>query len=467
MQRSEPARIYRVAEINRRVRLKMERWGEVWVEGELSDVSRAASGHLYFTLEDGVEQAQLRAVMFRGDARFVRAKMNEGERVRVLGSLSLYEPRGAFQFIARIALSSGEGTLAAELEKLKKKLAAEGLFALERKRALPLFPSVVGLVTSREGAALHDVVRVASLRAPVRLVVSHCQVQGIEAPISIVQALRRICRLPGLEVIIVTRGGGASEDLGAFNDERVVRAIAACPVPVVSGVGHEIDETLADLVADVRAATPSNAAELVVPDASALRAELEAHRRRLERALEVRIGRFRLRLEQLLRRVTDPRRALSAVRHRLATRHAALDRAMSRKLKDARARLGALEHRLGRMDPRATLGRDRAQLSAWTHRLVAARRSLIEDRRRALLRLTNELTMAPSLSHARARLAELAARLNALSPLSILGRGYAIVIHAPSGQALLSASDAAPGDTLDVRLSKGRLKAGVVAVEPE
>src|SRR5690606_4412542 len=165
---------------------------------------------------------------------------------------------------------------------------AEGLFSRERKRPLPRYPRVVGLVTSREGAAVHDVVRVASARAPVRLVVSHCQVQGPEAPVSIVRAIRRICRLPGLEVIIVTRGGGASEDLFAFNDERVARAIAACPVPVVSGVGHEIDETIADLVADVRAATPSNAAELVVPDGAALRAEIHYHRRRLERALEVR-----------------------------------------------------------------------------------------------------------------------------------------------------------------------------------
>jgi exodeoxyribonuclease VII large subunit len=369
MQRKEPARIYRVGELNRRIRLKMERWGDVWVEGELSDVSRATSGHVYFTLNDGVEQAQLRGVMFRGDARFARAKLEDGERVRMLGVLSLYEPRGTFQMLARVALTAGEGDRRAELEKLKKKLAAEGLFAAERKRKLPRFPSVIGVVTSREGAALHDVIRVASARAPVRLVVSHCQVQGPEAPISIVRAIRRICRLPGLEVVIVARGGGATEDLFAFNDERVARAIASCPVPVVSGIGHEIDETIADLVADVRAATPSNAAEIVVPDGTALRAEIEASRRRLERALEVRVGRERLRLERLERRLADPRRALAGVRHRFAASRADLERAVETALANERTRLAALTHRLGRLDPRAALARDRAALDC-THPAV-------------------------------------------------------------------------------------------------
>ncbi len=485
MQRKEPARIYRVAELSRRVRLKVESWGEVWVEGELSDVSRAASGHLYFTLNDGAEQAQLRGVMFRGDARFARAKMENGERVRVLGALSLFEPRGTFQVLARIAVAAGEGDRRAELARLKKKLAAEGLFALEKKRRLPRFPLVVGLVTSKEGAAMHDVIRVASGRAPVRLVLSHCQVQGAEAPLSIVKAIKRICRLPGLEVVIVTRGGGATEDLSAFNDERVARAIAACPVPVVSGVGHEIDETIADLVADVRAATPSNAAELVVPDAGALRAELEGFRRRLERALEVRAGQGRLRLERLERRLADPRRALAGVRHRFTGASTGLERALARSLAAERARLAALTHRLGRLDPRAALARDRAALVGLTHRLHAWPRPSIDDRRRAVVALDAALkgtlrpriaesrramsgldarlsiALRPALGAARASFGTLAARLSALSPLSILARGYAIAIHAESGRALLSASEARAGDRLDVRLHEGHLSVRV------
>ncbi len=512
MRAQERPRIYRVAELTRRVRLKVERWGEVWVEGELSDVTRATSGHLYFTLDDGAEQAQLRGVMFRGDARFARAKMNIGERVRVLGTLSIYEPRGTFQMLARLAVTAGEGDRRAELERLKKKLAAEGLFAPERKRPLPRFPSVVGLVTSREGAAMHDVVRVASGRAPVRLVVSHCQVQGAEAPASIVQAIRRVARVPGLEVVIVTRGGGASEDLSAFNDERVARAIASCPVPVVSGVGHEVDETIADLVADLRAATPSNAAELVVPDAAALRAELDAHRRHLERALEVMVGRERLRLERLgrqladprralsgvrqrfvtssnavervmakrlthdrarldasTRRLEDPRRALDAVQHRVAASRNQLERAMRRASAHERARLAALVTRLNRLNPRAALARDRARLATLQHRLASSRRPMVEDGRRQLAQLDAELKAAigPPLTGARGELSELAARLGALSPLSILARGYAIAIHAPSGRALLRAEDAAPGDRLNVRLSKGRLIAEVTKVETE
>lgn len=467
MQRDEPVKVYRVAELSRRLRLKMEGWGEVWVEGELSDVRRAASGHVYFTLHDGTEQSQLSGVMFRGDARFARARMVQGERVRVLGTLSLFEPRGSFQILTRVALTAGDGDRRAALEKLRRKLAAEGLFAPERKRLLPRFPRVVGLVTSREGAALHDVVRVASGRAPVRLVLAHCTVQGADAPAAIVAALRRVARVPGLDVVIVTRGGGASEDLSAFDDEAVARAIAACPVPVVSGVGHDVDETIADLVADVRAATPSNAAERVVPDAAALQRELELMRRRLERALEVQVGRGRLRLERLERRVSDPRRALASIRHRFVATGADLERAMGLVTARHRHRLGALAARLGRLDPRAILARDRALLVALDHRLRSVRRPLVEDRRRDLDELDAALraVLAPQVGEARGRLAELAARLGALSPLSILARGYAIAIHRPSGRALLAAGQATPGDELEVRLSEGRLIAAVTRVE--
>ncbi|HJL17792.1 MAG TPA: exodeoxyribonuclease VII large subunit [Sandaracinaceae bacterium LLY-WYZ-13_1] len=508
-----PERILRVGQLNRYVRVKLERWGQVWVEGELSDVSRASSGHLYFCLNDGVEPAQIRAVMFRGDARFAKAEMRDGERVRVRGRFTFYEPRGGLQIVVRLALPAGEGDRREQLARLKKKLAKEGLFAPARKRRLPRFPSVVGVVTSRRGAALHDVVRVASGRAPVRLVVAHCQVQGPDAPASIRAALRRVARVPGLEVVILTRGGGASEDLAAFDDEAVARAVAALHVPVVSGVGHEVDETVVDLVADVRAATPSNAAELVVPDRGALAAELASHRRHLEQGLEMQIGRERLRLERLARRLADPRRALGGVRQRffgaaraleraarrtvagrrqalngwvqrlgrldprtrlagdrarLARSDRALERAVERRVAADRHRFQALAHRLRRQDPRARLDRDRARLEGLRHRLEQTAGEVTRDRRRRLVDAgaALRLTVGPTLGRGRAELAEVAARLSALSPLRVLGRGYAIALHEPTGRALTRAEEAAIGDRVRVRLARGTLLTEVRAIEP-
>jgi exodeoxyribonuclease VII large subunit len=456
----EAPRVYRVAELNRRVRARIEQWGEVWVEGEVSDAQRAASGHVYFTLSDSTEPAQIRIVMFRGDARFARAKLVDGERVRVLGRLSLFEPRGTFQLIARIAQPAGEGDRRAEIERLKKKLAAEGLLAPQRKRVLPQFPQAIGIVTSRDGAALFDIVRVASQRAPLRLVLAHCTVQGPDASPSIVRAIERIARVRGIEVVIVARGGGAAEDLSAFNDEAVARAVAACPVPVVSGVGHELDETIVDLVADVRAATPSNAAEIVVPDGVALASELAHVRRRLERAFETSVGRARLRLERLERQLRDPRHMSALARERLRRSQQRLERAMARAIASMRARSSAIERRLVALDPRLGLERGRAQLQELDARLRA-----FELPRGAITELQERLrdVMSPRLTHERGRIAQIAAKLSALSPLNILARGYAIALH--DGAALTRAADARPGDSIAVRLHEGTLHANVTEVE--
>ncbi|MDQ3037252.1 MAG: exodeoxyribonuclease VII large subunit, partial [Myxococcota bacterium] len=297
----------RVAELNRVARFALEeRFPDVWVEGELADVSRPASGHVYFTLCDADAPAQVRGVMYRNDASRARARLENGARVRLRCSVTIYEARGSFQVTARVALPAGEGDRAAEIARIKAKLAADGLLDPARKRKLPRMPRVVGVVTSRDGAAIHDIVRVASARMGVRIVLVHCQVQGSEAPLSIVRAMRGVQRVPGLDVVIVARGGGASEDLSAFDDERVARAVAECRVPTVSGVGHEVDVTIVDLVADVRAATPSNAAEIVVPDAAQVRAELQGIERALARALDQRVQGERLRIERLMRRIADP-----------------------------------------------------------------------------------------------------------------------------------------------------------------
>jgi exodeoxyribonuclease VII large subunit len=441
-ERSGDARIYRVSQLNRAVRMLLEeRYRGVWVEGELSDVTRAASGHVYFTLNDESEPAQVRVVMFKNDARRSKAKLEDGARVKLQGQLSLFAPRGSYQLIARVAMPYGLGELHAQFEKVRKRLEAEGLLEPERKRLLPKLPRVLGLVTSASGAALHDVIRVAQGRCPVRIVVSPCLVQGNEAPASIVAALEAIQLLPELDVVIVGRGGGSAEDLIAFNDERVARAIAACRVPTVSAVGHEVDISIADLIADVRAATPSNAAEIVVPDRRALSSELAAAERAILRAAEVRVGRERLRLERLSQHLSDPRAALSAVRARIEALRTRLSQHIGTRIKRERAQLQALGERVARLDPRL----------------------LLADRRALLVQLQTQIAGAarPLLFRRRAELGKLVASLDALSPLGILARGYAIALHEPTGKALLRASDAAPGDLLQLRLHEGTVRARV------
>lgn len=467
--RDEPTeRVLRVAELNRVAKLALEEgFPDVWVEGELSDVVRAASGHVYFTLNDGQDPAQIRGVMFRGDVRRSRARFADGEKVRLRGGLTLYEARGSYQIIARMALPAGQGDAHAELARLREKLAKEGLFDPARKRALPRVPRTVGVVTSTAGAALHDIVEVARGRCPVRIVVAHCLVQGAEAPGSIVRALVAIQKLAELDVVIVGRGGGGAEDLVAFQDERVARAIAACRVPVVSAVGHEIDVTIADLVADVRAATPSNAAELVVPDRRALLGELEGKVRGMERALDARLDRARVRLEKLTRRVADPRRAFGRGRQRLMTLDAALAVRVRRRMTRERDRLAELTHRLGKQDARSRLARDRAQLALLAERLrrVDARARLANAHRR-LDALEARLARAAEtlVEKRREVLGSATTQLRALSPLSVLSRGYAIAISAETGRALTHSSDVAPGSLVHVRLAAGAIDARVEAV---
>jgi exodeoxyribonuclease VII large subunit len=429
-------RLLRVSQLNRLVRLTLEeRWSDVWVVGELRDVQHASSGHVYFTLSDEEEPAQVRGVMFRTDARRSRAKLENGARVKLRGSLSLFEPRGSYQLIARIALPHGLGERELMLEALRKKLEAEGLMSVERKRPLPVLPRCLGVVTSLQGAALHDIVRVAQARCPVRIVVSPCVVQGPEAAASIVFALERLQRLRALDVVIVGRGGGSVDDLIAFSDERVARAIVACRVPVVSAVGHEVDVSIADLVADVRAATPSNAAELCVPDRAAVAHKLGAELRALQRAFDVRISRARLRLSRLRHRVHDPRAALSESERRLLAARMRLAGAMAARTRSAHERLNELTERLSRRDPRIAQSKRRSRLQALESRLRATGVKLASSRKSALG------------AHA--------ARLHALSPLAVLGRGYAIALHASTGKAVLAASECAPGDRLRIRVHDG------------
>jgi len=434
-------RVFRVSEVNRAVRFTLEdNWANVLIEGELSDVRRA-KGHVYFTLNDEEDPAQLRGVMFQSDVRRTKAPLEDGARIRFRGTLSLYTARGQFQLIARSAKLAGEGDLAAQFRKLRAKLEAEGLLDPARKRPLPELPRVVGVVTSRTGAALRDIIRVASERCPVRILVADCRVQGEAAPASIVSALDLIQRVDDLDVVIVSRGGGSAEDLWAFNDEGVARAIATCRVPVVSGVGHEVDVTIADLVADVRAATPSNAAEIVVPERETLLRDVRVLERRLNQALDNRIGGFRLRLERLLRTLYGARRVMTPVRERLAELH----------------------QRLMRLDPRSVLRHDQRQLAVLIAKLRDAGRLPVRRRRDRVVALRFRLRGRgrPMVHEARAGYAELCAQLDALSPLRVLERGYAIALHESTGRAVRSQSEVKEGDRLRVRVSDGEFGAKV------
>ncbi len=471
--------VLRVLDVVRAVRGLLERaLPDVWVEGEISDVSTSASGHVYFTLNDGgpigdangpprrasMPEAQIKCVVFRNDRPLVRAAIENGARVRVRGRASVFEQRSTLQLIVSAAVPAGLGDRHAELAKLRQKLTKEGLFDPAKKRPLPRIPRVVGLVTSKNGAAILDVVKVARGRLSVRIVVAHCLVQGPDAPGSIVRGLDALGKLPGLDVVIIARGGGASEDLSAFDDEGVVRAIARCPVPVVTGVGHEVDVTLADLAADRRASTPSNAAELVVPDGSKLHGDLRLLVRKLSQIFDQRVRTARMIQSRLAARLVGRGTSIPLFRGRVRDLELRLERASRRQTETGRARLSALVQRLGRADPRARLHRSRTALSSLSPELQAAVRTLLRRRleRARDHRSRLDLALEALLARRRHELAVLVGRLDALSPLAVLSRGYAIALHAGTGRALTRSLDAAPGDEVRLRLAEGVL---VVRVE--
>lgn len=436
-----PPRIYTVAElVGGASRLLETSYGLVWVEGEVSNLRIVGSGHAYFTLKDG--GALLPAAMWRSSLARLRFRLQDGQRLRVSGRLGIYPQQGKFQLYAERAEPAGLGAVMLQLEQLRKKLAAEGLFAQERKRPLPRWPRIVGVVTSPTGAAIHDVLKVLRRRCPSRVLLSPAVVQGDEAPASLRRALARLQAIDGVDVIILGRGGGASEDLWAFNDEALVRAVAACPVPVIAAIGHEVDVTLCDFAADVRAATPSHAAELAVPDLQVVIRRVRESEQRLGLAIRRRVldlrGRHGLAESRLgargRRLVVAPRRRLDELLRRLQAQH---PRARAAAL---RRRLAALEERLSAHHPRLRAG-------------VLRRR--LEQLRGDLGRLGEGLT-----HDARVRLARAVGAMDALSPLRVLERGYAVVTDAKG--AVISAADAVQlGDRLDVRLHQGHLSVEV------
>jgi exodeoxyribonuclease VII large subunit len=432
-----PARPLSVSEITAAIRDTIDgAFGFLTVEGELSNCRQWSSGHIYFTLKD--DAAQLRAVMFRTTARTLKFRPEDGMHVIARGRLSVYEAKGEYQIVCDALEPHGLGALQAAFEQLKRRLAAEGLFDAARKRPLPVLPRRIGVVTSLDGAAVRDIVRVLVARHPTaRLVVRATRVQGEGAAEDLVRALAAIVRVPEVDVVIIGRGGGSTEDLWAFNDERLARAIAACPVPVISAVGHEVDFTIADFVADVRAATPSNAAEIVVERADHFCARIDRAEGRLRAALAAAIARRRHAADRLATRLDHwPVRVVMRERdcRQLALR---LGHAATARLAAARQRVDALTRRLERRNARALVAALRARTLAAGARLP----DLIERRRLA----------------AAGRLRTLAGRLDALSPLAVLGRGYALCWNADRTSIIRSAGALAEGDRIRVTLAEGEI----------
>jgi exodeoxyribonuclease VII large subunit len=437
-------RVYQVSELLRAARLTLEsRFAEVRVEGEISGLKRSGSGHVYFCLKD--TQGLLDCAMYAREAGRLKFKLEEGMGVRCRGRLTLYEQRGKFQMTVADVEPTGAGALALAFEQLKQKLAAEGLFETARKRPLPFLPRRLGVVTSPTGAVIRDIVRVAHRRCAVPILLSPTPVQGEGAARAIAFALRRLEAVPDVDVIIVARGGGSLEDLWAFNEEPVARAIFACRVPVISAVGHETDFTIADFVADVRAPTPSAAAERAVPVQGDLRTELALLCRRAGRATAERLRERRHALERVQNRLADPRRLLDARRQILDDHAERARRQLGRQLVVARATLRGLEVRLLRAHPQRRVHEQRHALVALRHRLDAAARGQLARRRHAV-------------EAARGK-------LEALSPLQVLERGFSLA-QLPDGRLLTDASDARPGDAVRLRLRRGELDAEVRATHP-
>jgi exodeoxyribonuclease VII large subunit len=438
-QLSTSRRVLSVTELTIKVRDLLEgQLFEVWVEGELSNCRVWNTGHLYFTLKDA--SSQLRGFMFRSALRYLKFKPTDGTRVLARGKISVYEPKGEYQLVCEHLEPQGLGALQLAFDQLKKRLQAEGLFDRARKRTLPALPRKIGIVTSLEGAAIRDIIKVLRRRyANAHLVIRPARVQGEGAAIEIAQAMRQIGRVPAVDVVIVGRGGGSIEDLWAFNEEIVARAIARCPVPVIAAVGHETDVTIADFVADVRAPTPSAAAELVVSHKDAFCSQIDRLEDRLRAAARGRIQRLSRRVH-----IADSRPAFAGLPGRVAMRgrHTAeLTHVLARL---ARAGVAARERRLQQLERQLATFDAGRRLAAIRTRLVT-----VDERMRGAAGRRHD--------RARAQFQHATGRLETLSPLAVLGRGYAVAWNADRTRVLRDGSTVAPGDTVRVTLARGEL----------
>ncbi len=449
-------RVLTVAELTTTVRKLLEKEvGEIWVTGEVTNLRAQSSGHVYFTLKDS--SAQLSCVLFRGEAAANREFLQDGQKLLLQGSLTVYEPRGQYQLIVRALEPQGIGALQLAFEKLKRKLQAEGLFAQERKRPLPRYPQRIGLVTSPTGAAIRDVLHVIERRQPsLEIILAPCRVQGDGAAAEIAEAISRLnewsaLQEPGapndgshrLDLILITRGGGSLEDLWAFNEEIVARAIFESVLPVVSAVGHEIDFTISDFVADLRAATPSAAAELITEGPFASRQFVADAARRLRQLVRQRLELDRDDLLQLTQRLVrvHPRRQVREKLQYLDDLQTALLRCARQGWRDQRTRWQNVQQRLARLKPSA---------------VFTLRRQTVRELERRLREQTHN-----GLLQRRNLFAHLQSRLRLLGPDNVLARGYSITTDAASGQVIRVASETRRGQRLKTRLKSGEVRSVV------
>jgi exodeoxyribonuclease VII large subunit len=433
----ELPQIYTVSSLTREIRERLEtHFPLVWVSGEVSNLRRPVSGHYYFTLKDA--GAQLRAVLFRGNHQRLRHKPADGAQVLCRGRITVYEARGDYQLIVDYLEPAGLGALAQAFEALKTRLAAEGLFDAAHKQPLPFLPQRLALVTSPTGAVVRDFLRLLKRRFPaIEVFIYPVKVQGADAAGEIVQALQDLPAYPGIEVIVLARGGGSLEDLWPFNEEAVARAIYHCPLPVVSAVGHEVDFTIADFVADVRAATPSAAVELVVPDLAELKRRLDRVAASLWRGWRRRLEGERRHLLAVGRRLPDMSRRLVDLRLRLDERAESLVRRASRFRKAKRQGLDIARSRLLLLSPRRTISAWRERLEQLTPRLALSWRQAQETRRR--------------------HLEYCGSHLNKLDPMAILARGYAVATKLPEGTIIRDAALVSTGANIKVKVAKGAM----------
>ena len=451
-------RILTVAELTTTVRKLLEKEvGEVWVTGEVTNFRAQASGHCYFTLKDA--SAQLSCVLFRGEAAANREFLADGQKLLVQGTLTVYETRGQYQLIVRALEPQGIGALQLAFEKLKRKLQAEGLFAQERKRPLPRYPQRIGIVTSPTGAAIRDVLHVIARRQPsLEIILAPCRVQGDGAAAEIAAAIRLLnewnaaavghasslsSKSRRLDLILITRGGGSLEDLWAFNEEAVARAIFESALPVVSAVGHEIDFTISDFVADFRAATPSAAAELITEGPFASRQFVAAAARRLSQLVRQRLELDRDDLLQLAQRLVrvHPRRQLREKAQQVDDLQTALLRCIRQRWRDQRTKWQTLQQRLARLKPSA---------------IFTLRRQTLRDLERRLREQSRQVVARKQTS-----LEPLQARLRLLSPENVLARGYSITTDDATGKVLHAASETQPGQRLKTKLKSGEVRSVV------
>ncbi len=435
--------ILSVSDLNSEIRKRLEGdFGLVWIKGELSNFKAHTSGHFYFSLKD--DKSQIRAVMFRGFNSRLKFRPHDGLEVVIRGRVTVYEPRGEYQITCELMEPVGAGALQKAYEQLKEKLRLEGLFDPGRKKALPEAARHVAIVTSPTGAAIRDMINVLTRRCKaVQITVVPTLVQGAQAAPLICEALAKVSLLEKVDVIIIGRGGGSIEDLWAFNDERLARAIAASKIPVISAVGHEVDFTIADFVADVRAPTPSAAAELVVKNTQDVLDRVIAIQRLLVLGLKKNLGLWNLSLESLRRRLKDPKREIEFLAQRNDELFWRLQMATRNQIQKKRQRIDILKRDLG--DPRDLVSSLKNQLQGLAAQL---KRSAIHQQQRRVLKLEGLVSM-----------------LDSLSPLKVLGRGYSMTWD--QNETVTSAAQLKPGSLIEIDLHKGWIQAEVKNVQLE